>query len=334
MSLKFYSISIFTKNNLKKLQKILPYLRLFLLFFFTMIIVWACSKNIPKDVKSNFNSVSQFSKYQCRVIKHAVGETCVPLNPKRVIVLANIDNIIALGIEPIGATRTLDGKFGLDLGDRTQKIVEVGSNGQPNLEKILYLKPDLILGWYWDAGVYDKLSYIAPTVLAKSDLTWQELLTLYAEALGKKKEAQQLLENYNKRIKLFRQKMSDRLLKTQVSVVSFWADRVHIEMQQSFCGVILKEIGLPRPPAQNKDKNSESVSLEIIPKLEGDVLFVVSGGHDESKLTQYRNHPLWSQLEAVKQGRVYEVDNDVWSGSWGIIAANRVLDDLFKYLIE
>jgi iron complex transport system substrate-binding protein len=323
-----------TLNKQKNIKKTWFYLRILLLFFLTAIAVYGCNNNISKNIENNNKLPSQSSQSQCRVIKHAMGETCVPLNPKRTIVLGDLDNVLALGIEPIAATRMLDGNFSSYLSDRTQKIIKVGLIGQANLEKILYLKPDLILGVTWDKGIYDKLSYIAPTVLIDPDLSWKNSLTFYAEVFGKKKEAQQLLDSYNKRIKSFQKMMGDRLSKTQVSVVSFWADRVHIEMQKSFCGAILKEIGLPRPSRQNQDKNSQNVSLEIIPKLEGDVLFVVSGSHEESLLKQYQNHPLWSQLAAVKQGRVYEVDNDVWSGSWGIIAANRILDDLFKYLIK
>ncbi|PSB23096.1 iron-siderophore ABC transporter substrate-binding protein, partial [filamentous cyanobacterium CCP2] len=42
--------------------------------------------------------------------------------------------------------------------------------------------------------------------------------------------------------------------------------------------------------------------------------------------------PLWSTLSAVQQGRVYEVPG-YWIGD-GPIAANAVIDDLFKYLVE
>ncbi|UKO96864.1 hypothetical protein [Nostoc sp. UHCC 0870] len=44
-------------------------------------------------------------------------------------------------------------------------------------------------------------------------------------------------------------------------------------------------------------------------------------------------HPLWKQLNAVQAGKVYKVENSYWGGS-GYIAANLVLDDLFKYLVK
>jgi len=43
--------------------------------------------------------------------------------------------------------------------------------------------------------------------------------------------------------------------------------------------------------------------------------------------------PLWSQLEAVQQGNIYQVNGSYWIGT-GPIAANLVIDDLFRYLVE
>lgn len=68
--------------------------------------------------------------------------------------------------------------------------------------------------------------------------------------------------------------------------------------------------------------------------MEGDVIFLLLGGHHESKLAQFTTHPLWSQLQAVKQGRVYEVDSTAWISNWSPVGANLILDDLFKYLIK
>jgi hypothetical protein len=49
-------------------------------------------------------------------------------------------------------------------------------------------------------------------------------------------------------------------------------------------------------------------------------------------LQSVKTDPLWLQLTAVQQGRVYEVPG-YWIGS-GILAANAVLDDLERYLVS
>jgi iron complex transport system substrate-binding protein len=48
-------------------------------------------------------------------------------------------------------------------------------------------------------------------------------------------------------------------------------------MNKSFSGQILNDVGLPRPPAQDKEKVNENVSLELIPQMGGDAIFLVKG---------------------------------------------------------
>jgi len=49
-----------------------------------------------------------------------------------------------------------------------------------------------------------------------------------------------------------------------------------------------------------------------------------------SKLEQLKASPLWRNLKAVKENKVYVVPS-YWIGS-GMLAANAIIDDLFKYL--
>jgi iron complex transport system substrate-binding protein len=323
------------KNNLfirvsTFLNFLLDYHQIKLLIFsiITALIVIGCGLNTPKNITSNSVNVIP----EMRVFKHALGETKIPLHPQRVVVLGGLDNVLALGVKPIAATTLGDYKFHAYLQDLTSEIEKIGINGQPNLEKILYLKPDLILGFSWDAELYGQLSKIAPTVLIDQDSEWKDWLKQYAEALGETAKAEKLLQEYDQKIASLRQKMGGTLSQTKVSLVNFWANYTRLYMRLSFGGSILKDIGLPRPNYEDKDKYQENISLELVPQIGGDVIFLILGGHNESRLKQFTNHPLWSQLQAVQQNRVYPVTGDVWIAAWGIIGANRVLDDLFKYL--
>ncbi|BAB74282.1 ABC transporter substrate-binding protein [Anabaena sp. FACHB-709] len=325
------------KNNLfirvfTFLHHILNYhqIKLILFSIITALIVIGCEMSTPNNV--TINSVNATS--EMRVVKHTMGETKIPLRPQRVVVLGGLDNILALGVKPIAATTFSDDNFADYLQDVTSGIEKIGINGQPNLEKILYLKPDLILGFSWDAELYGQLSQIAPTVLADQDSDWKDWLKKYAEAVGETAKAEKLLQEYDQRMESLRQQMGDTLSQTKVSLVNFWANFTRLYMNNSFGGSILKEIGLPRPKYQDKDKNHENISLELIPQINGDVIFLILGGHNESRLKQFTNHPLWSQLQAVQKNQVYPVTGDVWISAWGIIGANLVLDDLFKYLLE
>lgn len=303
-------------------------LRLF--FLAILLIVWIAACQVRID---NSSLVGRSLPTNCRIIQHAMGETCVPLNAQRVIALRLIDNVIALGIKPVGATFV---ETGIDsLLPQTTQIANVGTRSQPNLESILRLKPDLILGLDWDEPAYKQLSQIAPTVLVESgdDLDWKRCFKVYAEALGRTQEADKIMAAYTQRIANLQKQLGDRLSTTQVSVVSFWADTARIYLKQSFSGQIINDVGLSRPNAQNKQKVNENLSLELIPQMDGDVMFLMTD-RSASKLAEFTNHPLWSQLQVVQQRRVYEVDGEAWVAQWTTVAANLVLDDLYKYLIN
>jgi iron complex transport system substrate-binding protein len=51
----------------------------------------------------------------------------------------------------------------------------------------------------------------------------------------------------------------------------------------------------------------------------------------QTALERLQADPLWAKLNAVQQGRVYEVP-DYWIGL-GPLAAQAVIDDLFTYLL-
>ena len=319
-------------NNIMFFQNTIKYnqIKLILLSIFTALIIIGCGINTSDNINPNPDNITS----QTRIVKHAMGETKVPLNPKRVVVVGGLDNVLALGVKPIAATTLLYDQYPDYLKSKTQEINKIGVNNTANIEKILYQKPDLILGLNWDADIYQQLSQIAPTVLADGDKSWKEWLNKFAEALGKTETAEKLLKDYDQRINNLRQQLGNRLSETQVSLVNFWNNYSRIYMNDSFAGSIIKEIGLPRPTYQDKDKIHENISLELIPELESDVIFLILGGHNPSRLKQFTNHPLWSKLKPVQEDRVYQVSSDTWISSWGMIGANEVLDDLFKYLVD
>ncbi|PSB01379.1 ABC transporter substrate-binding protein [Merismopedia glauca] len=310
----------------------LRFFSLFILGLFTVATISACDGRVPSQPASNLDGGFQ-------IVKHAMGETKVPLNPKRVVVLDNaiLDSAIALGVKPIAGA--FYDNIPAYIKPQTQGMSNIGLESQPNLEKLLLLKPDLILGdKLSDGATYDKLSRIAPTVLAQGSGwkgEWKDNFRVFATALGKTKEADALLQKYDRRLSLFKQKMGDRL-KQPISIVVSKPEEVVIYTSSSFPGSVVRDAGLSRPVSQNRDNPLIQVSLETIPDLEGDAVFLAAHPNVENSdavLEKFMNHPLWSKLKAVQQGKVYRVNSEIWVGGRSILAANLLIDDLFKYLL-
>ncbi|MEM7347720.1 MAG: iron-siderophore ABC transporter substrate-binding protein [Chloroflexota bacterium] len=278
-----------------------------------------------------------------RLISHALGESEVSANPQRVVVLDAMDNVIALGIKPVGAANwigTATGEqaaFPSYLDSATLEGIEwLGDSKAPNIERIVALQPDLILGRNNRHGeIYDQLSAIAPTVIINQREIggWREQFLAYADALNRTVEAETLLADYDARAASIAEKLAALDPVPEVSVVRFDPDRIVIYQRQIFAGSVVEDAGVTRPPQQDKDQRTERISLEQVEMIDGDVLFTVAANPEESILAELQENPLWGQLKAVQNEEVYAVSFDIWIGGWTISGANLILDDLEQYLL-
>lgn len=289
------------------------------------------------------------SSSDCHIIRHSKGETCVPNNPQRVVMLGGLDDALSLGVKPIGSDGVDQYRFYLK--ERVDGIEDVGGATAPSIEKILALKPDLILAEDYVAADYNALSNIAPTVLLPFEHSgeWKNVFMHHADALGKTAEAEQVMDAYYARLEEFKQQIGDRAAKTEVSIARVYPTHVSLYLKDSFCGTIVADAGLSRPPAQDLIVSEAeallgnpiqyTISREKLQDADGDVIFLWTYGSEDEIAQQtqaekekLKADPLWSTLNAVQREQVYEVPG-YWIGN-GPIAANAVIDDLFKYLIE
>ncbi len=271
-----------------------------------------------------------------RPVTHAMGETCVPENPQRVVVLdtGELDNALALGATIVGAP-TIDAlQYQEYLSDQLDGITDIGAISTPNLEAILALSPDLILGskQRYEA-VYEQLSAIAPTVFTESlRVPWQTNFVLHAEALGETDEAEALLATYESRIAEVQSALGDALDTTTISVIRFRPGQVRLYLKNSYIGYILQDVGLPRPASQDVDEFSAEISLEEVQMVDADYILITGYAQDDSDQDTFLNSLLWQNLSAVENNRALDVDDDTWIAGLGVQSALRVLDDLGRLL--
>lgn len=304
-----------------------------LLSILLLLFLSACGTEPPATNPENQSGGEE------RLIQHAMGETLVPNNPERIVVLdsGELDTAIALGITPVGAVTALEGgNFMSYLGDKTAGIENVGTIGQPNLEAITNLAPDLIISSKMrHEDIYQQLSDIAPTVFAeRTGVTWKENLTLYAEALNRTEQGDALVQAYNERIEEFQTAMGDRLSTTKISIVRALADVTRIYQKGSFIGTVLEDLGLARPDSQQlADETFVEVGYERIADMDGDFIFVMYYGERDS-LDQLQDQAQWKELNGVKNGHVHEVEDDLWMLGIGMGAAQQIIDQLFEYVVQ
>ena len=271
-----------------------------------------------------------------RQITHAMGVTEVPDAPQRIVMLTNegTEALLYLGVVPVGAVQSWDGDPWYDhLSTALADTVALGTENAVNLEVLASLEPDLIIGnKVRQEKIYQQLSAIAPTVFSE-DLSgsWQANFQLYADVLGKSAEGAADLAAFTDRAKALGAAIGPAI-DEQISLVRFSPGRTRIYYKDTFAGMILEQIGLKRPLAQDKDAFAEEVQKERIPEMAGDRIFYFSADADpedaKANLAEWTDDALWNNLDAVKAGKAQRVSELVWNTGGGIYCAFMMLDEL------
>jgi iron complex transport system substrate-binding protein len=268
-----------------------------------------------------------------RTITHARGTTRLERKPERVVVLdtGEIDAVLALGTVPVG-TATPNGIVPSYLQPQVANSTNIGSLDGLRLEAIAALQPDLILGSQLRVDeLYDELSAIAPTVLSiRAGFPWKENLLLAGAALGEETRATELLNDYQRRADAVRARFTQP---PTISLLRFMPDRIRLYGNLSMIGVVLRDVGLPRPPNQNIEDLATEISPERISEADADWIFYSSyGPRDGTAEGSVVGGELWNRLGAVQRGTARPVDDEVWFLGLGPLGASRVLDDLERFL--
>ncbi|MFK3979736.1 iron-siderophore ABC transporter substrate-binding protein [Micromonospora sp. NPDC050397] len=147
-------------------------------------------------------------------IEHKYGSTTVTKASSRVVTLglSDQDTVLALGIKPVGAVDWFGERpygnwaWTKDLWGSTPPEI-VGERDEYNVEKIVALKPDLIVAQYtgMTQEQYTTLSKIAPVVAQSKQYDdystpWDEMAKVIGRALGAQPKVEQLLADIDKRL--------------------------------------------------------------------------------------------------------------------------------------
>ncbi|MBA9084638.1 iron complex transport system substrate-binding protein [Fontibacillus solani] len=236
------------------------------------------------------------------------GPIEVPANPQRVIVLsAFAGNVMSLGVNLVGVESwsKMNPRF-----DATLKDVEEVSD--ENLEKIIELDPDLIIGLSTINNI-DKLKEIAPTVTytyGKVDYLTQHLEI--GKLLNKEKEAQAWIDDFKQRAASAGEEIKAKIgADATVSVIENWDKQIYVYGDNWGRGteILYQEMKLAMPEKVKEMALKDgyyALSLEVLPEFAGDyVIFSKNNETDNSfmETDTYKNIP------AVKNNRVYEADS-------------------------
>jgi iron complex transport system substrate-binding protein len=289
----------------------------------------------------------------------ATDPICIPEDPQRIIALdvASVELTLMTGKTLLATSNWILSEMPLMSPQFTDRLATVEDVGYPaNLEKILLLKPDLILAvggtTVGDTIDVEQALQIAPVVVADPVIyeDWKLGTQFWSEVLNVTEFYSDMEQNYFARIAELQTALGNPA-DLEISVIGASTYGIYLWMPDTPPGHILRDVGLSRPHAQSL-MGEESlaryqasqyvlISEERLDLVDGDAVFYFTyfssdaetADKEQAFLAALAQKPLWQALNAVKAGNAFQAPG-YWWRSQTYLLANKVLDDLFASLTD
>ena len=280
-----------------------------------------------------------------RTVTHHVlnAPICIPASPQRVVVVDpfySLGMAMEIGVPVIGAPLLTAPDADLRERARSAAVVDIGDTRQPNLERIVALRPDLIVGdGRLHGQFYEKLAQIAPTALIDTT-DWKDYFAAIGDIAGRSDMVEGALRAFDERAAAIKARMPPD---TEVSAIRIAPHGFHVYLDGPAAYApyaVLREAGVKRTAYETTDDEAvlKRPDWEEIASLTGGILlYVVAAGNapgqDDELEAETVQNPLWQMLPAVQARRAYRVDKAPWFGFNSIASAHRILDDVERYIL-
>ncbi|MGM0753963.1 MAG: ABC transporter substrate-binding protein [Bacillota bacterium] len=270
-----------------------------------VLLVSACGNSSTKEEGSD--SKEKDSKSDTITYQSENGPVEVPADPQRVVVLSSFaGNVMALDVDVVGVDSW--SKMNPRWDKELKGVEEVTDE---NLEKIIELDPDLIIGLSNIKNV-DKLNEIAPTVTytyGKVDYLTQHIEI--GKLLNKEKEATEWVDDFKKRAQAAGEDIKAKIGEdTTVSVIESFNKQLYVYGNNWGRGteILYQEMDL-KMPEKVKEQALEpgyfALSTEVMPEYAGDYLII---SKDPKADNSFMETETYKNIPAVKNNQVYEVN--------------------------
>nr|WP_042194785.1 ABC transporter substrate-binding protein [Kibdelosporangium sp. MJ126-NF4]CEL21561.1 ABC Fe(3+) transporter, substrate binding component [Kibdelosporangium sp. MJ126-NF4]CTQ95871.1 ABC Fe(3+) transporter, substrate binding component [Kibdelosporangium sp. MJ126-NF4] len=254
------------------------------------------------------------------------GSTDIPVAPKSVVALDQYTYfaLLDVGYSPKATASGYTDSFAVfpEYVDHYEKVAKVGLSTDIDLEKVGAQDPDLILGNKFlslDKHNLEAYNKIAPTVIfggepGEPGIAWPVWQIQIADMIGRKPEAEALKKKYDDRAAQIRSTYADKLAKTKFALVQGSGGKWYLNLEGSWGGTILKDLGVQfaRGGVTDPNMNTPDFSIEQLDKLdEADVILYQAdykgkAGADTQAIIDL---PAYKNLKAVKAGKSLPTGN-------------------------
>ena len=290
------------------------------------------------DMTSGHNAESNNTSqtFKEKTIVHDFGTTKLKKVPKRIVILDNLYGEILnpLDITPVGATtgqadsQEFSTLFKKQYKDA--KVVSIGWQGNPDLDKIADLKPDLILMTGEQEDLYDELSEIAPTVgyQINTDENWDyhETSLKVAEIFDKRDEMKKDLDRVDAREAVFAENVKAKFGDQKLMYLRVTDNDIRYYAYGHF-GYLYDTYHFNRAETFNPDDMFQVIDPDKLKDINPDLL-IVQADSQELLDNKLKNTPVWTSLKAVQNNKVIYADYSTYMLGFGIVSQEAIMKQI------
>ena len=290
------------------------------------------------DMTSGHNAESNKTSqtFKEKTIVNDFGTTELKKAPKRIVILDNLYGEILdpLDITPVGATtgqadsQEFSTLFKKQYKDA--KVVSVGWQGNPDLDKIAELKPDLILMTGEQEDLYDELSEIAPTVgyQINTDENWDyhETSLKVAEIFDKRDEMKKDLDRLDAREAVFAENVKAKFGNQKLMYLRVTDNDIRYYAYGHF-GYLYDTYHFNRAETFNPDDMLQVIDPDKLKDINPDLL-IVQADSQELLDNKLKNTPVWTSLKAVQNNKVIYADYSTYMLGFGIVSQEAIMKQI------
>ena len=290
------------------------------------------------DMTSGHNAESNKTSqtFKEKTIVHDFGTTELKKAPKHIVILDNLYGEILdpLDITPVGATtgqadsQEFSTLFKKQYKDA--KVVSVGWQGNPDLDKIAELKPDLILMTGEQEDLYEELSEIAPTVgyQINTDENWDyhETSLKVAEIFDKRDEMKKDLDRLDAREAVFAENVKAKFGNQKLMYLRVTDNDIRYYAYGHF-GYLYDTYHFNRAETFNPDDMFQVIDPDKLKDINPDLL-IVQADSQELLDNKLKNTPVWTSLKAVQNNKVIYADYSTYMLGFGIVSQEAIMKQI------
>lgn len=277
---------------------------------------WLKPYGLPKNSRQQGTGYSGIAK---REVTDSAGRlVAIPGRPQRVIALnaSNLGLYYATGGKVVGRASTE--MLPPDIREMVKNIPTVGIPPNPDRERIIAMKPDLVLGMHVPmhhalAAVLEKtgIPVLLQALTHYTDVL--ETLRLYGDLSGNPEQAAGKIQAIENRRRVLVEKHGG---KPSPKVLIIWgvAEGLYTALSNSFVGDLVKRLGGVNVSDMVAPIDANlcyaPFSLELVAGFQPDVILLISHSCESQVNDRFRSEltgPVWRKLYAVQQKRVYQL---------------------------